>query len=116
MSLVSIGPVVLGEYEHGNPTYSWGAGGGASPAGLGGLLTWVHVKQLRELVYNSGGQVTIDGATGRLERIEFDGDLFADLSGLYVLTGFGSDPTKNHTMDANTAPFSLTATYLGDQA
>ena len=114
MSLVSIGPIVLGELEHGNPTYSWSAGPGTSPFAIGGLLTWVHVKQLRALVDNQGAIKTIRGATGVHERIEFSGDLFGDLSGHYVLSGFNSDITKAHTMSDQTAPFTLSGTYLGE--
>ncbi len=113
MSLVSIGPITIGEYEHGNPSFSWGSGPDDSPSSIGGLLTWTHAKQLRAFV-RFGKKVTIEGAHGKLERIEFDGDLFADLSGWYVFTGFSSDPSKNHTMDPNTCPFTLSTHYLGD--
>ncbi len=116
MSLVSIGPIVIGEYEHGNPSWSWGAGGGNRPFSISGLLTWTHCEQLDELVYEGSGRVTIEGATGRLERIEYSGDLFASRSGLYVLAGFNSDPSKAHTMSPETCPFSLTGIYLGGQA
>lgn len=115
MSLVSIGPITLGTYEHGNPSYSWGGSPAGSPAALGGLLTWAHAKQLRALVRH-GRHQTIEGATGVLERIEFSGDLFAELSGLYVLQSANLDPSKSHTMDPEGCPFSLTAAYLGDQA
>ncbi len=113
MSLVSIGPIALGDYEHGNPSYSWGANPESSPASISGLLTWVHAKQLRALV-RFGKKTTIEGAHGVLEQITFAGDLFSDLSGMYVLTGFSSDPSKGHTMSADTCPFTLTGAYIGD--
>lgn len=113
--LVSIGPVSLDYFEHGNPTTSMGAGPDDSHIEIGGYLSWTHVKQLRGLVRDAGGQVTIDGATGVLERIEFAG-LFAEWSGMYVITGFVSSSTWTHTMNPDTAPFTLSATYLEDQA
>ncbi len=116
MSLVSIGPIVIGALEHGNPTFSWGAGPDSSPFALGGLLTWDHVKQLRALVDNRGAKKTIRGAHGILAQIVFAGDLFANLTGAYVLTSFSFDPAKAHTMDDQTAPFALSGTYLGDVA
>ncbi len=116
MSLVSIGPIELGALEHGNPLHSWGAGHKRSPFSIGGLLTWDHVKQLLALVGNDGAHRTVRGATGTVERIIFAGDLFADLSGTYVLVDFDFSPAKSHTMDENTAPFTLSGTYLGDLA
>ena len=114
--IVSVGPVAFGPTEHGNPTFGWGAGGGASPAGFGGYMTWNHFKQLRTLIDERDGEATIDGATGALERIEFEGAKMGDLSGLYVLLDIRSDSSWTNTMDDGTCPFSLTAHYLGDQA
>lgn len=114
--MVSIGPVAFSAIEHGNPTFSWGAGGGASPAVFGGYMTWAHFKQLRSLIDERDGEATIDGASGALERIEFRGPKMGDLSGLYVLIDIQSDSSWTNTMDDGTCPFSLTAHYLGDQA
>lgn len=116
MSLVSIGPITLGPLEHGNPNYSWGRGHRRSPFSIGGLLTWEHVRQLEALVGNDGAVKTVRGATGVVERIVFAGDLFSDRTGTYVLVDFDTSVQKSHTMSDQTAPFTLSGTYLGDLA
>jgi hypothetical protein len=117
VSILSIGPVPLDAYDHGNPSFSWSSDAGASGmrrASISGLLPWTTVKTLSEFVANPHAYVTIHGIEGVVDEIVFGGDLFASLSGLYLMSNFSFDPAKAHTMDPEGAPFSMSAAYLED--
>ena len=119
MALVGIGPVAFGPYDHGNPSFSWGADvspSGLQPASIGGLMPWAKAKTLRELAANFGAATTIGGVTGVLVDIEFSGALWDGLTGPYLMTDFRDDITKAATMDPDGCPFTLAAFFIGVMA
>lgn len=116
MSLVAIGPVAI---DHGDPKFNWTSSPtahGIRTCTIGGSCSFDAVKQLSELVNGAdpADRRTVGGRTGILEYIEFDDDLLDDLSGYYLLEGFGFDAEQQHSLAATDVPFSLTAAYLGD--
>lgn len=115
MGLISIGAVSLGEFGHGNPTYSFGSSSsGMAPVTIGGVMPWPQAKVLLELVNNRAMFITRGEFEGIPEFFEFTGTLLASFTGWYLLTDFRLDPSKAHTMSADTAPFTLTAALVGD--
>lgn len=101
---------------------------GTSSWKIGGAAPHLVVEELRELVENYHGRVTIGTETGVLEYVRFGCASLESRDGWYLLQGFNESIDKLH-MDAidstdidlghgDTAvlSFSISAAYLGDMA
>lgn len=112
-----LGPVGL---ALGNPSFSWDADpqpDGSRDAVIAGMAEWWQAQQLSELVANPARRATIGKATGVLEYFWAGDEMLRPFRGWYLFSKLNLRAEQPHSLGGISAmvPFSLSATYLGDQ-
>lgn len=116
MSLAYLGPIAVRiQNPEFHPTSSHDSAGTRSFS-ISGLMRWTSAQQALELVDNPGRSLTVGAHSGVLEYLHFSDVLLRSMSGWYLLQSF--DLTGSHAYSVGgidyPVPFSLSATYLGD--